>query len=92
MDEPAVIEKQVDVVVPDSLKGTFREAHMSIAILIDERGRITLNDLPWFDPKLLPATIVGLTAATLPEWRCKPAIKLGTPRRVWTSANLTFMP
>lgn len=77
---------------PDSLRGTFKEARMALQILVDERGRIVLHDLPWFDRSLLPAPLVGHMAGTLPRWRYEPARKSGEPRAAWTTVHLTFVP
>ena len=92
MDEPADQLLQPGPEVPDSLKGTFKEARLALAILIDERGRVVLHDLPWFDPRLLPEPLVGLTLSRLPEWRFKPAKRLGVPQRGWSMVMLTIPP
>jgi hypothetical protein len=60
--------------------------------LIDEQGRVVLNDLSWFDPHLLPEPLVGLALGKLPEWRFKPAMRLGAPQRVWSLVLLMISP
>jgi tetratricopeptide (TPR) repeat protein len=92
MDTPAQTLRQVDPAVPDSLRGTFKEAHLGLGLLIDERGRVVLHDLPWFDPTLLPADLVHLTLANLSEWRFHPASRNGAPHPVWSSVELIIVP
>ena len=92
MDVPADAIRQDNPPVPDSLKGTFTEARLSLAILIDERGRVVLHDLPWFDPALLPEPLVSLTTRQLSQWRFKPATKLGVPQRIWSMVMVTIPP
>jgi hypothetical protein len=91
-DTPAEAIRQLEPLVPDSLKGTFKETRLSVGILIDERGRIVLNDVSWFDSALLPEPLVGLTLEQLPEWRFKPAMRFGAPQRVWSLALLRVSP
>ena len=91
-DAAAQLLLQIDPVVPDSLKGTFKEVQLSLGVLIDERGRIALHDMSSFNPALLPEPLVGLTTAQLPHWRFKPATRHGVPQRVWSLVMLRISP
>jgi hypothetical protein len=59
---------------------------------VDERGRVVVHDLPWFDPAKLPEEVLTPILARMPEWRFKPAMRLGAPTSVWTTIELTIQP
>jgi hypothetical protein len=92
MDTSAQLLQDRRVVVPDSLRGTFGEAHLALGVYIDERGRIAAHELPWFEPRLLPEPVLHLALAGLPGWRFQPATRGGTPRAVWSNVELVITP
>ncbi|MBI5710525.1 MAG: hypothetical protein HZC42_09520 [Candidatus Eisenbacteria bacterium] len=90
MDQPAVIVRQELVPIPDSLALTLKPVQIVLPILVDERGRAVLHELPWFSPDQLPAAVVALLAQSLPAWRFTPARRLNEPRRVWASVSIKY--
>ena len=92
MDSPATIVLEMPAVVPDSLRGTFKEAHLALGVFIDERGRIGAHDLPWFDATLLPEAMLSRTLADLPQWRFTPAMRSGVPNPVWSNVQIVITP
>jgi hypothetical protein len=53
---------------------------------------VVLHELPWFAVNQLPAPVLSALLATLPEWRFKPAMKLGQAQRVWAVVQFSYKP
>jgi hypothetical protein len=88
METAATLEEMINPDVPDSLRGTFSGGEMQLSILIDERGRVVLHELPWYEPARFPAPMVSRLTAGLPRWRFGPARRHGEPSRVWMVIQL----
>jgi hypothetical protein len=73
----------------DSLGRGIKPMALTLPILVDERGRAVLHDLPWYAPGDLPAPIIATIVASLPGWRFSPARRLGEPRLVWAAVSIT---
>lgn len=92
MDRPAVILQRPLAPLPDSLSQGLEKLQLILPLLIDERGRVALHELPWYDPKRLPGPVVSLIIGALREWRFSPAMKLDHAQRVWASAQYSLNP
>jgi Flp pilus assembly protein TadD len=92
MDQPAVLLKRGQPQVPDSLHALLQPVELNLPVLVDERGRAVLHELPWFAPSRLPEPIVSALLASLPDWRFRPAIRLGEMRRVWAVVQYSYKP
>jgi Flp pilus assembly protein TadD len=91
MEFPASIDRRLDP-PQDSLRAGTKPIQLSVSLLVDERGRAAINDLPWFTSEHLAAEKVAAALATLPEWRFTPARKYGAPQRVWSAVAFTINP
>ena len=79
--------------IPDSLKTGWKQFGAEPSVLIDERGRIVLNEFPWAPPNdVVPDAVIGTEVGTLPHWQFIPATKNGAPGRVWASVQLLYTP
>jgi tetratricopeptide (TPR) repeat protein len=93
MDVPALLERRLDVPIADSLKTGWKQFGAEPSVLIDERGRIVLNEFPWAPPNdVVPDGVIGTEVGTLPHWHFTPATRNGTPSRVWASVQLLYTP
>ena len=92
MDSPALIVKRGPSQVPESLTTQVRRLDLILPVLVDERGRAVLNELPWFSPATLPAPVVSALLAGLPEWRFSPARRNGAAQRVWAAVQYSYRP
>jgi hypothetical protein len=63
---------------------------LALPVLVDERGRAVLNDLPWFPPEAVPPRVVSALVRCLPDWRFRPAMKNGLPFPVWASVDFSY--
>jgi hypothetical protein len=65
---------------------------MIMTILIDERGRAVLHELPYSSQSLFPEPLVRLVLGSVPKWRYHPAMKFGQARRTWANIQLDLTP
>lgn len=92
MDTPARVSIRRDPPIPDSLAALMQPNDLLLQILIDARGRVVLNDLPWFTPaELHPDYLSQILAASL-EWRFIPARRTGEPRAIWATIKYEIRP
>lgn len=89
MDAPATIVRREMLPIADSLAARTRHVQLTLPILVDERGRAVLHELPWYDPADLPAAVVSTIVASLPGWRFTPARLRGEPHRVWSAVSIS---
>jgi len=92
MDSPALLIKRGQPQMPDSLRAHVKPIELNLPVLVDEKGRVVLHELPWFAVNQLPAPVLSALLATLPEWRFKPAMKLGQAQRVWAVVQFSYKP
>lgn len=92
MDAPATVEAAADPLAGDSLKPGTRPIKLRLSLLVDERGRVALNDLPVFSSRQVPITKVVSVLASLPQWRFAPAMRHGEPRRSWSTIDVEIQP
>lgn len=92
MDTPARVVSRRDPPIPDSLSSAMQPNDLLLQILIDERGRVVLNDLPWFTPaELHPEYLSQILAASL-DWRFIPARRTGEARAIWATIKYEIRP
>jgi tetratricopeptide (TPR) repeat protein len=89
-DTPGALVDEQDPVLPDSVRAAITATDMALPIFLDERGRIVLHEMPWFEPSRMPEAAVSLWIGSLPRWRFEPAMKNGVPLRVWTTVQIHF--
>jgi hypothetical protein len=90
MDAPPGLLEEADPRLPDSVRASLTAAEMALPVLIDERGRIVLHELPWFEPARFPEAAVSLLVGSLPRWRFEPAMRHGAPHRSWSAVRIHF--
>ncbi|MBI3538837.1 MAG: hypothetical protein HY076_00995, partial [Candidatus Eisenbacteria bacterium] len=90
LDHPAIIGHKVDPVVPDSLKKYFARFNLPVWVLVDENGRVVTSEIGWFDPAVVPVSVVADLVGDLPFWTFVPAQVAGMPRRVWVDLLYQF--
>ena len=89
LDRPAVVLQRTMVPVPDSVQFEIRPLRFTLPVLVDERGRAVLCDLPWLPADDLPAPLLEVLLRSLPGWRFAPAERFGAPVRAWTNVAIT---
>lgn len=92
VDVSATISSSSDSTVNDSIPAGVKPLQLVLSLLIDERGRPVINDLPWFPPSQLPEWKITRLLSTVPSWRFTPALKLGAPHAIWISMDFAFLP
>ncbi|MGH7742409.1 MAG: hypothetical protein ACRENS_10345 [Candidatus Eiseniibacteriota bacterium] len=90
VDESAEVETRGQPQVPESTMAALGTLELALPVLVDERGRAVLNDLPWFPPAALPPRVVAALVRCLPDWRFRPAMKNGLPFPVWASVDFSY--
>ena len=81
--------------VPDSLQrvmGMTKPIHLYVTVLVDERGRVVLNDLPWLPPGAFPEPLLDAVLADAGRWNFRPALKLGQPRVSYATVEYELTP
>ena len=78
--------------LPDSLRGRIRPLEMTLPILVDERGRAALHQLPWLTAQQLPDPVLRLTLESLLTWSFNPATRYGKPQRGWANMHVIYVP
>ena len=92
MDTPATITKPIYAAMPDSLRRGLTALTMTLPILVDQRGRIVLHELPWFEATRLPPPALAILLSSLPLWQFSPALRHNEPQAVWTAIPLSLDP
>lgn len=79
--------------LPDSLRRRFtKPVNLIVTVLVDERGRPILNEIPWFPDDAFPYALVpGIVASTV-NWEFRPAQKHGRPMPAWGSVEHVVRP
>jgi hypothetical protein len=90
MDTPATTLSQDMPAIPDSMRARIGGKPIVISIMVDERGRAVLNDMPWLPPTELNRYVASIVSAAVPSWRFTPAVRLHAPRRVWAAIEVPF--
>jgi Flp pilus assembly protein TadD len=90
VDETAEVETRGQPQVPESTMAALGTLELALPVLVDERGRAVLNDLPWFPPEAVPPRVVSALVRCLPDWRFRPAMKNGLPFPVWASVDFSY--
>ena len=88
MDRYAVVLQRTMVPVPDSIQVEIKPLRFILPVLVDERGKVVLCELPWLSQDDLPAPLVAVLLQSLPGWRFAPAERFGRPAPSW--ANVTI--
>jgi tetratricopeptide (TPR) repeat protein len=91
-DVAATILHQEILPLPDSLRGRFKLGEIYLPILVDERGRAALHELPWSNADQLPDPLLRVVLESLREWRFTPAVRLGKPQRAWANIRIALNP
>ena len=89
MDRYAVVLQRTMVPVPDSIQVEIKPLRFILPVLVDERGKVVLCELPWLSQDDLPAPLVAVLLQSLPGWRFVPAERFGQPARSWTNVTIT---
>ena len=89
LDRGAVVLQRTMVPVPDSIQVEIKALRIILPVLVDERGRVVLCELPWLPPDDLPAPLVAVLLESLPGWRFSPAERFGRPVRAWSTVTIT---
>jgi tetratricopeptide (TPR) repeat protein len=90
VDVSALLETSPDTAVVDSLLPGAQPLQLVLSVLVDERGRAVLNELPWFPPGQIAKWKIHRLLASIPGWRFTPAIRLGAPHPIWVNLDFFF--
>jgi len=90
VDETAEVVTRGQPQVPESTMAALGTLELALPVLVDERGRAVLHDLPWFPPEAVPPRVVAALVLCLPDWRFRPAMKNGLPFPVWASVDFSY--
>jgi tetratricopeptide (TPR) repeat protein len=67
-------------------------AQLQIAVLVGADGRAALVDVPPYSPADVSIEKVSRIVATLPEWRFRPATRMGRPVAAWAGLEFWVIP
>jgi hypothetical protein len=89
VEHQAAILSRLMVPIPDTIEVEMKSMRIVLPVLVDERGRAVLCDLPWFSENDLPAPFVTVLMESLPGWRFAPATVSGKPVPSWAGISIT---
>lgn len=92
VDVPASSDSTPDYAITDSIPPGVKPYRLSLSVLVDDRGRVVLNQVPWYDPSRLDFRKVTRILASMPETRFIPARRFGRPSPVWISVDYDLTP
>jgi Flp pilus assembly protein TadD len=92
VDVSSLLDSSPDTPVQDSIPIGVKPLRLVLSLLIDEKGRPVINDIPWFPAEKLPVWKVNRLLAAVPTWRFTPAVRLGSPQPIWVSLEFEFNP
>jgi len=92
MDIRATLMTSPDSAVVDSLIPGVKPFQVTVSVLVDERGRVVLNEIPWFSPAQIDYRKITRILNATPGWVFNPAQRLGRPRRVWVGVDFYLNP
>ncbi len=81
--------------VPDSLKaamGLTRPLRLYVTVLVDQTGRVVMDDLPWLPPGHFPEPMLAAVLGDAARWHFRPALKLGKPRISYATVEYELTP
>jgi tetratricopeptide (TPR) repeat protein len=79
--------------LPDSVRARLKKpVRFIVTVLVDERGRAVVNELPWFTDADFPYALVPRLVAATTQWRFRPAQRHGGPVRAWGSVEKLIQP
>ena len=90
VDETAEVETRGSPAVSESTMAALGTLELALPVLVDERGRAVLNDLPWIPPEAIPPRVIAALVRCLTDWRFRPAMKNGLPFPVWASVDFSY--
>jgi hypothetical protein len=94
-DQLATLYGQPSRTVPDSLKllmGMSKPTRLYVTVLVDERGRVVLDDLPWLAPGQFPETLLADILVEARRWIFRPAVKLGRAQTSYATVEYQLNP
>ncbi len=89
VDRQPTILSRFMVPIPDSVEVVMKPLRFTLPVLVDERGRPVLAQLPAISPEDLPAPFVSLLLEALPGWRFTPALVQGKPAPSWAAVSIS---
>lgn len=92
MDVSASVMERKLLPLPDTLQARMSPVKLYLNILVDDRGRSVLCDIPWFPPGQFPEQALNITLASVTRWVFRPGVRLGQPYPVWTTLEITYDP
>lgn len=94
-DQLATLYGQPSRTVPDSLKramGMTRETRVYVNVLVNDSGRVVMNDLPWMPQDQMPEVLIADILRETRRWNFRPAVKLGRPRASYATVEYELKP
>jgi tetratricopeptide (TPR) repeat protein len=90
LESAAILGHKEDPFLSDSLKQELRNVKLPIWLLVDETGRVVLNDLAWAPPGRFPASMISDLTARLAHWTFLAPKIHGEPRAAWIDILYSF--
>jgi hypothetical protein len=84
-ETPPLLVRKGQPEFPAELKLDGVPPPLLFMVLLDERGRVVANELPWLPVAALPDAWISAVVGSLPRWEFKPGAKLGQNRPAWVS-------
>jgi hypothetical protein len=72
--------------------GMNRPTRLYVTVLVDERGRVVMNDLPWLSPEQFPVSLLADVLDEARLWKFRPAVKLGRTRTSYATVEYQLNP
>ena len=92
MDITATLLTSPDSAVVDSLRPGVKPVQITVSVLVDEKGHVVLNEIPWFSPAQIDYRKITRILSGTSGWVFNPARRLGQPRRVWVGVDFYLNP
>ena len=92
VDQSALIMTSPDTAIVDSIPPGTKPKQLVLSVLVDERGRAVVNEIPWFPQGAIPTWKIHRLLASVPSWEFQPAVRLGSPLPIWVNVDFYFSP
>ena len=87
LEQVQILAHREDPVWPDSLKDRFLTRKFLVWLLVDDDGRVVMNDVPASTGAAFTAPVLADLLKTLAAWRFLPGTLEGVPRAAWVDVQ-----
>jgi len=87
MEQPAILRRKFEPDFPPDVRLDPPPPPISLSVLLDERGRPVLHELPWLPANAVPEAWLIAVIRAVSSWEYTPARVHGEPQAVWVTVQ-----